>query len=240
MDFPITTYRSQALMNHLSLPSVLIDLIKNFVFFNTSTFYRIMQQPMEQKETICSIIRDGHSRAQMDAPEDRRLAYVHLREIWPATKLSQWSFKINMRLYSRYIQSHYSIYRYHGFEISAENCGYCGNYLESNTFSGTEHKLSCHCKFVVDSLGDRYFGLVNYREMPKQPELYQEDTEYSESEYDESEYDSESEYEEYGAKPGDRLDFQREYPGDSPPEPVAVDYGPAILPPPRRRVAGRL
>ena len=160
-----------------------------------------------------------------------------------------------MRLYSRYIQEHYSIYRYYGFAISAENCVFCGNYLQSNTFSSTARKLSCNCKFVIESPGDRYSGLVNYREMPKQPELYPEDeSEYSEdeseyneddeSEYynedDESEYYSEDEYEEYGAKPGDRLDFQREYPGDSPPEPVAVDYGPAILPPPRRRVAGRL
>ena len=206
MEFPITTYRSQALMNHLPLPSVLVDLIKNFVFFNTSTFYRLVEQPMNNKRIVGGLIIEGHTRADRLQPEDFRCGYIRFYR-----QPERWSFGIDPKLLSKYVQK-YSSRR---GEITATNCTFCGNY-KSDAESLTVHTrgAKCRAELRVAKIFCKCITVrgINEREMPKKEREY-------------TDYDSET-----------SLIILERFDRDKPTEvPVAINYGPAILPPPRRR-----
>jgi len=197
MEFQVTTYRLQALMNHLSLPSVLIDLIKNFVFFDTSTFYKIMKEPMLNKSCIGDLIRTGHSRSNKTEPENCRIGYVSFYDIQTREEPQSWSFSLDDRFFSRYMQ----IYARRGKQITSENCEFCGDYLSSaetmapvTRTAPNRSNIFCKCKFVDG---------------------------YSEREYPEYRYNAEVFH-----------SFDRDQPTEVS---VAINYGPTIMPPQRKR-----
>jgi hypothetical protein len=154
MEFQVTTYRSQALMNHLPLPSVLVDLIKNFVFFDTSTFYRIMEEPMLNKTRIGDLIRTGHSRCNN----------TEFYDIQTRQEPQRWSFSIDNRFLTRYMHIHAR----RGLQITAVNCEFCGNYLSNaETIAPVTRTaprrsiIFCKCKFV-DGYNEREFPEYRY------------------------------------------------------------------------------
>ena len=181
MEFPITTYRSQALMNHLPLPSVLVDLIKNFVFFDTSTFYRLVEQSMTSKRIVCHLIIDGHSRAIQPEPDDYPMAYAGFYEIRTTVEPEKWSFTARFSSVSTYHRTSRAKsgsglmgepYSRNCFEIKAVNCKKCGEYVTSGCHWLTYDDMLCNC---------------DYDEMPRIACL--DDQQYEDDEYEEDQFD---------------------------------------------------
>ena len=128
-----STVLKQIIINQISLPDMILDNIKSYVFYDLETYKKILHQIFNQKTALFKVIKNAYT--QEVSIREKTYYYNAMQRSIEEGEISDDEY-VSLEDYLEYNNSPYGHYKFRvyenhkEFEIKSNFCDVCGNYTD--------------------------------------------------------------------------------------------------------------